>query len=107
MLVGIAVPKQNMSKSSWIIECVLTLNWNPKISKEHALKCWFYESSWFFELFPKPSTIFDSEDFQKPETQGFIISEDFQKPETQGFHNSEDFQKPGIGSFSILNLFEN
>jgi hypothetical protein len=59
-------------------------------------------------LFPKPSTIFDSlKIFKNLKRKVLIISEDFQKPETQGFINSEDFQKPGIGSFSILNFFEN
>jgi hypothetical protein len=43
--------------------------------------------------------------FQSP-AQSLILKL-FQKPETQGFIISEDFQKPRIGSFSILNFFEN
>ncbi len=86
MLVGIAVPKQNMSKSSWIIECVLTPNWNPKISKNMPWSAAFMNPAGSLNCFRSPAQSLILWRFSKTWNIRFYYFWRFSKTQIARFH---------------------
>ncbi len=81
MLVGIAVPKQNMSKSSWIIECVMTPNWNPKISKNMPWSAGFMNPAGSLNCFKSPAQSLILKSFKNPKRKVSLFLKIFKNPE--------------------------